>query len=150
MLHQDNAHFAGTDPVFKRAANVQTASQVQLYGCTGFRNQNRKPQTKRNTKKIGKKSTCQLSHHMTDLTFHYFSLSTYPINRKYSLKRGKTTLKSTQFYSVKRGGSIFLYFIQLYLNQPGFKLVINDNVISITLKAVFIIIHYRLGKKKRK
>lgn len=58
MLHQVNAHFPGTDPLFKRAANIQRASAVQLYGCTGFRNQNRKPQTNRNTKKIGNKSIC--------------------------------------------------------------------------------------------
>lgn len=46
MLHQVNAHFPGTDPVLNRAANIQTASEVQLYECTGFRRQKQKDTNK--------------------------------------------------------------------------------------------------------
>jgi len=47
MLHRANANFPATDTVPNRAASIQTASRVQLYQCTGFKRQNRKPQTNR-------------------------------------------------------------------------------------------------------
>lgn len=73
MLHQANANLPATDTVSNRASNIQTASEVQLFGCTGFKTQNRKPQTNRNTEQIGNKSTCQLGHHMAYFTFQHFS-----------------------------------------------------------------------------
>lgn len=57
MLHKANANFPATDTVSNRAANIQTASEVQLYRCTRFKRQKTKSQTNRNTKQIGNKST---------------------------------------------------------------------------------------------
>lgn len=50
MLHWANANFPATDTESNRAANIQTASEVQLYGSTGFKRQNRKPETNRKQK----------------------------------------------------------------------------------------------------
>lgn len=96
MLHQVNPHFPGTDPVFNRAANIQTASEVQLHGGTGFRNQSRKPQTNRNIKKIGKEKH-MLAWPSHDLShFLMFFLIHLPDKQKtFCLKRGKTTWKPT-------------------------------------------------------
>lgn len=58
MLHQVNAHFPGTDPVLNRAANIQTALKCSCMNALDLEDKSRKTQTNRNTKKIGKKSTC--------------------------------------------------------------------------------------------
>lgn len=43
-LKFDNADFPATDTVSNRAATIQTASEFQLHGYTGFQRQNRNPQ----------------------------------------------------------------------------------------------------------
>lgn len=45
MLHRANANFPVPDKLSYRAANIQSASEGRLYGCSEFKRQRRSPQS---------------------------------------------------------------------------------------------------------